>query len=291
MAVDTSHWLCTACGASNRVSATRCDNPNCYLPFRVCGIVPRTTGRGGKRNFSLPASEDDEGSDSSELTERPPQRRRVDEPELSATDAAVVRRRRPLKQQQQTPLIIEEVDSGTKEYRTVKAEASWPRLQQWANTTGRKVVRHADLKRMFDFTTKILLVRRAVKGVPIGCALVCEAPPNCLVCDSLRSHTNPSLPMVKTARMTTFGPIRDSHVRTAFSKATGDHPIDELVLICGERGVGSAVMAHLKGRQRILFASVVPGSEAAERFYAKHFIPLPFERSNGEKPYATWLGE
>jgi len=48
-------------------------------------------------------------------------------------------------------------------------------------------------------------------------------------------------------------------VRSAFERALGCHPIDELVLICGEKGVGGAVMGHLRGRPRILFASVVAG--------------------------------
>ena len=61
----------------------------------------------------------------------------------------------------------------------------------------------------------------------------------------------------------TYGPIRDAHIRTAFSRATSDHPIDELVLICGERGCGRAIIDHLKGKQRLLFASVVPGSVRA----------------------------
>ena len=49
-------------------------------------------------------------------------------------------------------------------------------------------------------------------------------------------------------------------------------------------------MNHLKGRQRLIFASVVPGSEQALRFYEKQFVRLPFERYDGELPYAAWLG-
>jgi hypothetical protein len=179
-------------------------------------------------------------------------------------------------------------------FKAAKAELSWEHIREWANSKSRTVVQKRDLKRMWDFTTKVLLVRRP-NGQLAGCALICEAPENCLVCDSLRPHTNPSLPLVKTERMNDFGPIKEAHVRSAFVRATSDHPIDELVLICGERGSGSAVMAHLKGRQRIMFASVVPGSceayAATRRFYDKYFRPCSsFIRADGEQPYAAWLG-
>jgi hypothetical protein len=90
--------------------------------------------------------------------------------------------------------------------------------------------------------------------------------------------------------MSSFGPIREAHIRAGFSRAAADIPIDELVLICGEAGTGAAVMAHLKGRHRLLFASVVPGSEQARRFYEKQFVQLNFERQDGEIPFAAWLG-
>ena len=122
---------------------------------------------------------------------------------------------------------------------------------------------------------------------------LCEASENANVCDTLDSYRNPSLPQVRTARMEKYGPIRAAHVRSGFPHLgrplIGTHPIDELVLICGEHGCGGAIMAHLRGRQRILFASVVPGSERTYRFYDKYFVRLPFERSDGESPYAAWL--
>jgi len=187
------------------------------------------------------------------------------------------------------PMVVSEVHES--DFKDARAELTWERLQGWANTKGRVVVQKRDLRRMYDFSTKILTVRRRVDGEIVGCALLCEAPENALVADSLRSQTNPSLPMVKTARMGTYGPIRDAHIRTAFSRATSDHPIDELVLICGERGCGRAIIDHLKGKQRLLFASVVPGSAEALQFYEKHFVALPFERQDGELPYAAWLGD
>jgi len=175
-------------------------------------------------------------------------------------------------------------------YSAARAELTWQRLHAWANTKRRVVVHRRDLKRLFDFTTKLLLVRRQVDHEVIGCALLCEAKPNQAVCDSLGPHANPSLPQVKTARMTSYGPIREPHIRAGFSRATADVPVDELVLICGEAGTGSAVMSHLKGRHRLLFASVVPGSEQALRFYDKQFVRLAFARQDGELPYAAWLG-
>ena len=57
------------------------------------------------------------------------------------------------------------------------------------------------------------------------------------------------------------------------------HPVDELVLICGERGSGAAVMAHLSGRQRILFASVVPGSARVPRRLTAVAKTVTLERS------------
>lgn len=81
-------------------------------------------------------------------------------------------------------------------------------------------------------------------------------------------------------------------VRIAFDRALHAQPVDELVLVCGERGCGAAVMSHLyeAGRPRFLYASVVPGSERVRTFYDKHFVPLAFERRDGEWPYAAWLG-
>ena len=185
--------------------------------------------------------------------------------------------------------MIVEVDVSDEGYKFARSAVSWEKLQLWANTKERVVVQRRDLKRIFDFTTKILLVKRSKQEI-IGCALLCEARENQGVCDSLGHHTNPSLPQVKTARMSSFGPIKEGHVRSGFPRSTADTPIDELVLICGEAGTGASVMAHLRGRQRVLFASVVPGSDQALRFYEKHFIRLPFERLDGELPYAVWLG-
>ena len=181
------------------------------------------------------------------------------------------------------------VDEG---YAAAKGAATWECLDAWANTRERLVVRRKDLPRMWDFTTKLLLVRRVADGELAGCALLSEAPEQTNVCDTLHSHRNPSLPMVKTARMNdNFRPIQPAHVRCIFGRALGSLPIDELVLICGERGVGSAVMAHLHRREpRILDASVVPGSERVTHFYDKFFRPLPFERKDGEQPYAACIG-
>jgi hypothetical protein len=189
------------------------------------------------------------------------------------------------------PHAVVEIDISDKEgYAEARAAVTWQRLNAWANSKQRVVVRQRDLRRLFDFTTKLLLVRRRVDNELIGCALLCEAGGNQAVCDSLGPHANPSLPQVKTARMSSFGPIREAHIRAGFSRAAADIPIDELVLICGEAGTGAAVMAHLKGRHRLLFASVVPGSEQARRFYEKQFVQLNFERQDGELPYAAWLG-
>ena len=66
--------------------------------------------------------------------------------------------------------------------------------------------------------------------------------------------------------------------------------VDELVLICGESGSGAAVMAHLRGRPHLLYASLVPGSERAQRFYGRYFKRLPFENKSGEIPFAVFLG-
>lgn len=188
------------------------------------------------------------------------------------------------------PLTVDEYAQGEPGYAAALAEATWARLDAWANTTERVVVQQWHLRRLFEFTTKVLVARRR-DGTSAGVALLCEAPNHTDVCDTLHSHRNPSLPMIKTPRMTHFGPIRDMHVRKTFDKAVGSHPIDELVLICGERGVGVAVMAHLQGRQRLLFASVVSGSPRANRFYEKYFRPLPFAREDGEQPYVAWLGD
>ena len=188
------------------------------------------------------------------------------------------------------PLTVEEYAQGEPGYGAALALATWDRIDAWANTREHVVVRKWHLKRLFEFTTKVLVARRH-DGMPAGIALLCEAPNTTDVCDSLHSHRNPSLPLVKTARMTSFGPIRDAHVRMGLDKAVGAHPIDELVLICGERGVGVAVMAHLQGRHRLLYASAVPGSDRANQFYRKYFKLLPFTRQDGEQPYVAWLGD
>ena len=197
----------------------------------------------------------------------------------------------PRARRKMRPHAVVEIDISDKEgYAEARAAVTWQRLNAWANSKQRVVVRQRDLRRLFDFTTKLLLVRRRVDNELIGCALLCEAGGNQAVCDSLGPHANPSLPQVKTARMSSFGPIREAHIRAGFSRAAADIPIDELVLICGEAGTGAAVMAHLKGRHRLLFASVVPGSEQARRFYEKQFVQLNYERQDGEIPFAAWLG-
>ena len=38
-----------------------------------------------------------------------------------------------------------------------------------------------------------------------------------------------------------------------------------------------------------LYASLVPGSDRALRFYDKFFTRLPFESASGEIPFASWL--
>lgn len=189
------------------------------------------------------------------------------------------------------PLRVEEYGLDDAGFGEAKAEAGWELIDGWANTRpDRIVVRRWHLRRLYQFSTKILLVR-AADGQLVGCALLSEAQSNTDVCDTLHTYRNPSLPEVRTARMADYGPIQAKHVRSAFERALGCHPIDELVLICGEKGVGGAVMGHLRGRPRILFASVVAGSERTRRFYDKYFVPLPFERRDGEAPYAAWLGD
>lgn len=184
--------------------------------------------------------------------------------------------------------VVEEICVSDARFKVAKAEVTWELLDGWANTPARMVVRRSHLWRLFEFTSKLLVVRRA-DGALAGCALLSEAPANADVCDTLHSYRNPSLPMVRTARMARFAPIRAAQVRAPFGRGLGAPPIDELVLICGERGIGAAVMAHLRGRPRILFASVVPGSERARTFYDKYFTKLGFERRDGEWPYAAWL--
>jgi len=188
-----------------------------------------------------------------------------------------------------TGLVVEEYSVGGAEYDAAKAALRWELIDSWANQE-RVVVRRSHLKRLFDFTTKILLVREPARGRLVGCALLSEAD-NSGICDSLHSGRNPTLPLVKTARMGGYNPIHPGLVRGAFDRALGLQPIDELVLICGERGCGRAIIDHLRGQQRILFASVVPGSADALTFYEKHFRSLPFERRDGELPYAAWLGD
>ena len=118
---------------------------------------------------------------------------------------------------------------------------------------------------------------------PIGGGAVSED-----VCDSLNRRRNTQLPKVKTPRSDEFVPFREAHVRGGFDPSIGSVAIDELLLICGQRGTSAAVMAHLAHRQRLLFASVIPGSERATRFYDKHFVKLNFEML-GATPYAAWL--
>jgi len=183
---------------------------------------------------------------------------------------------------------VEEYSEGHVGYVAAKAEVCWAKIDEWANQE-RVVVRRSHLKRLLDFTTKILLVREPRRGYLVGIALLSEAD-NSGVCDSLHSERNPSLPLVKTARMGGYGPIHPSLVRGSCDPAFGLQPIDELVLICGQRGCGAAVMEHLRGRPRFLYASVVPGSVRVRTFYDKHFRPLAFERRDGEWPYVAWLG-
>lgn len=186
-------------------------------------------------------------------------------------------------------LHVEEHKLGSDGYFAAKAHATWKRIDAWANTRHRSVVLRSQLKRLLGFTTTILLVRRE-DGRPHGMALLCEAPNEVDVCDSLHVCRNPSLPHVRTSRSRSFVPIRESHVRSAFDTCIASHPVDELVLICGERGSGAAIMAHLRGRQRLLFASVVPGCDRTQRFYERYFVRLPLERKDGELPHVAWLG-
>ena len=110
------------------------------------------------------------------------------------------------------------------------------------------------------------------------------------ICDSLNRRRNTMLPKVKTPKTgDDFIDFREAHVRGNFDASIGSVAIDELLLICGERGTGGAIMAHLRHRQRILFASVIPGSDRATAFYDKHFKKLNFEMM-GATPYAAWLG-
>ena len=213
-------------------------------------------------------------------------------PASPAAKHVIAHSQRKTRKQVGPPQVLEvsEVSvSDGRSFAEARSALKWDSIQRWANTKHRTVVQRRDLKRLWDFTNKILTVRRA-DGVLAGCALLCEASEYALVCDTLCHHTNPSMPQIKTSRMSDFGDIREQHVRSAFGRQHIDVPIDELVLICGERGTGKAVMAHLADRQRILFASVVPGSDAVQSFYNKHFRPLAFERDNGEQPYAVWLG-
>jgi len=305
---QASCWLCTRCGETNLdESAQRCGNQACKLLYSVSGVWLTNDTANKKRKATH------ERSARLEI-ETSPLRRRVNAPPPPAvppasppakTEAAVNRPRRKMR-----PHVVSEVDISDPEgYAAARALVTWQRLHSWANTKQRTVVKQKDLARLFDFTTKLLLVRRHVAGAGscahtrtgigadkelIGCALLCEARGNQGACDSIGPHTNPSLPLVKTARMTSYGPIREAHIRAGFPHATsGDVPVDELVLICGEAGTGAAVMTHLKAQEnphRVLFASVVPGSEQALRFYDKAFKRLAFERADGEIPYAVWLG-
>ena len=98
-------------------------------------------------------------------------------------------------------------------------------------------------------------------------SLLSEAPTDTDVADSLHALRNPSLPRVKTFKSKHFVQLGEHHLRRPFDRSVAAHPVDELVLICGESGVGGAVMQHLRGvrRCRILYASLVPGSERAQR--------------------------
>ena len=319
-----SHWLCTVCCTSNEWHEPRCLGARCSLAYRVSG-VPISS-----EDAEAVSSDKKRRLPSRQPPPTPPLRRRVNAPEPGCEPQAGqptaagrgIKKKRPPKPPKTMPLrnrinaggasvgpsaaaasgptkarafvpldVSEVSDESPRDFKAARATLTWARIQAWANTNQRKVVQKRDLVRMFDFTTKILTVSRRRDGEIVGCALLCQAAENALVADSLRSQANPSLPMVKTVRMGTHGPIRDAHIRTAFSRATADHPIDELVLICGERGCGRAIIDHLRGQQRILFASVVPGSADALTFYEKHFRSLPFERRDGELPYAAWLGD
>ena len=192
------------------------------------------------------------------------------------------------------PLYVEEHNLGCDGYSAAKQEfATWARIDKWANTKHRTVVQRVQLKRLLGFTTTILVVHRE-DGRPHGMALLCETPNEVDLCDSLHVYRNPSLPQVRTSRTKDFIPIKEyhvrGHVRKVYDRCIAAHPVDELVLICGERGSGAAIMAHLRGRQRLLFASVVPGCERAQRFYERYFDRIPLERKDGEHPYVAWLG-
>jgi len=187
-------------------------------------------------------------------------------------------------------LTVEELAIDSPGFEDACDELRWEHIDAWANMRQRVVVRKWQLRRLLDFTDKLLLVRHT-DGSLAGCALLSEAPDGSDLCGTLDSRRNPSLPLVRTARMAQWGSIRAAHVRAAFSRVVHEQPLDELILICGERGVGSTIMAHLRGRPRLLFASVVPGCDRTRRFYDSHFAPLPFERHDGEVPYVAWLGE
>ena len=196
-----------------------------------------------------------------------------------------------------SPFTVEEFSlyGDSDGFEGARAQVTWDQIDAWANTTARLVVARGDLKRIFEFTSKIFLVRRA-DGELAGCALMSEAPmgPDAAVsediCDSLNRRRNTMLPKVKTPKTgDDFIDFREVHVRGNFDASIGSVAIDELLLICGERGTGGAIMAHLRHRQRILFASVIPGSDRATAFYDKHFKKLNFEMM-GATPYAAWLG-
>ena len=185
------------------------------------------------------------------------------------------------------PLVVESYEREGGGYDAAVANLPWESIDRWANTPSRTVVLPEHMERLYNFTTRLLLVRR--DSAYVGFALLCEPPNDSDVCDTLHCHRNPSLPLIRTSRMTNFAPIRASHVRHAFDRCIAAHPISEVLLIAGERGCGGAIMTHLKGLQRILFASVIPGCERTRRFYERYFVRLSFERADGELPYVTWL--
>lgn len=264
---QASCWLCTRCGETNLdESAQRCGNQACKLLYSVSGVWLTNDTANKKRKAThersarlevggLPpvprphrASLTAPGRVDSRRVqiETSPLRRRVNAPPPPAvppasppakTEAAVNRPRRKMR-----PHVVSEVDISDPEgYAAARALVTWQRLHSWANTKQRTVVKQKDLARLFDFTTKLLLVRRHVAGAGscahtrtgigadkelIGCALLCEARGNQGACDSIGPHTNPSLPLVKTARMTSYGPIREAHIRAGFPHATsGDVPV------------------------------------------------------------------
>ena len=233
----------------------RCANLVCSLLFRIAGIEERTAGGSGRLTKVRKRSASDEGAAAPAVAKRVkvdaqeapqlrgraprPVARFVAEPAPSCRALHMAARARgsdgAVLPSELRPRItkwrVEEYAEDDPEYAAAAAEASWERLNAWANSAERTVVRRKDLRRLFDFTTKIFLVRRASDGRLGGVALVSEACALSDVCDTLHSHRNPTLPLVKTARMQSFGKIAPSHIRAPFHhlRGVGGRPIDELV--------------------------------------------------------------